>query len=80
MTLEQDIYAAIRTAVSKAPAREKTAELHLQLLKYANQLRHVDRKSICEELRIGVSYTAEIGKMRNIAARLIDAGLDLSKI
>lgn len=80
MTNEQKIYAAIRDARSKAPEREKTAELHLQLLKYANELRNVNRKAICEELGIGESYTAEIGKMRNIIDRLKAAGLDTSKI
>ena len=80
MTKEQEIYALIRKKRQMAPEGEKTAELHLQLLKYAKALSHVDRKAICEELGIGESYKAEIGKMRNIVKRLQSAGLDLERI
>lgn len=80
MTNEQKIYNAIKEARLLAKEGEKTSELHLQLLKHANSLKHVDRKAICEELGIGESYTAEIGKMRNIVDRLVAAGLDLDKI
>ncbi|MDU4843883.1 MAG: transcription factor [Leclercia adecarboxylata] len=80
MTHEQKIYASITKARQLAPSGHKTSELHLQLLKHALDLYHVDRKVICEELHIGQSYTAEIGKMRNIVDRLVAAGLDLNKI
>ncbi|MDZ5700951.1 MULTISPECIES: HTH-like domain-containing protein [Enterobacter cloacae complex] len=80
MTDEQKIYSAIKEARLLAKQGEKTSELHLQLLKYSNALKHVDRKAICEELGIGESYTAEIGKMRNIVDRLLAAGLELDKI
>ena len=80
MTDEQKIYSAIKEARLLAKQGEKTSELHLQLLKYSNALKHVDRKAICEELGIGESYTAEIGKMRNIVDRLLTAGLELDKI
>lgn len=80
MTGEQKIYDSIKNARLMAREGEKTSELHLQLLKHANSLKHVDRKSMCEELGIGESYTAEIGKMRNIVDRLVAAGLDLDKI
>lgn len=80
MTSEQKIYHNIKQARLNAEPGKKTAELHLQLLKYANELRNVDRKAICEELGIENSYAAEIGKMRNIIDRLIAAGLEPSKI
>lgn len=80
MTDEQKTYSAIKEARLLAKQGEKTSELHLQLLKYSNALKHVDRKAICEELGIGESYTAEIGKMRNIVDRLLAAGLELDKI
>jgi len=80
MKKEQEIYKAIKSARSKAPVGEKTAELHLQFLKYAQDLSSVDRKAICEELGISKTYTAEIGKMRNIVDRLVKAGLDVNKI
>lgn len=80
MTDEQKIYSSIKEARLLAKEGEKTSELHLQLLKYSNALKHVDRKAICEELGIGESYTAEIGKMRNIVDRLLAAGLELDKI
>ncbi|WP_439212539.1 HTH-like domain-containing protein [Duffyella gerundensis] len=80
MTKEQKIFAAIKEARSKALDGEKTAELHLQLIKYADDLKHLDRKAICEELGIEKSYAAEIGKMRNIIDRLKSAGLDTAKI
>lgn len=80
MTKEQSIYTAIKDAHSKAPEGKKTAELHLQFLKYASELSHVDKIAICEELGISETYKAEIGKMRNIAQRLVAAGLNVNKI
>lgn len=80
MTEEQKMYQAIKSARSSAMPGEKTAELHLQFIKYAKELSNIDRKAICEELGISETYTAEIGKMINIADRLVNAGLDVTKI
>lgn len=80
MLREKKIYESIKSARSKATPGEKTAELHLQFLKYAQDLSNVDKKAICEELGISKTYTAEIGKMRNIVDRLVKAGLDVNKI
>lgn len=80
MTPEQKIYSAIKDARRLAANGEKTAELHLQFLKYAKELDRVDRVSVCEELGIPETYKTELGKMRNIVDRLVAAGLDVSKI
>jgi len=80
MKNEKKIYEAMKAARSEAPLGDKTAELHLQFIKYAKELCSVDRKAICEELGISTTYTAEIGKMRNIVDRLVKAGLDVNKI
>jgi hypothetical protein len=70
----------IKTAIKGAPRNNYIAELHLQIIKYADTLQNVTGKEFCEELGIGPSFGTEFAKMRKIAARLRNAGLDPSKI
>jgi hypothetical protein len=70
----------IKTAVNAAPRNGYVAELHLQIIKYAEQLEGVTGKEFCEALGIGPSFGTEFAKMRKIAARLRNAGLDPPKI
>jgi hypothetical protein len=70
----------IRTAIDAAPRNSYVAELHLQVIKYANLLEDISGKEFCEGVGIGASFGTEFLKMRKIADRLISANLDVSKI
>ena len=70
---QEYIYAEIKKALRDAPPRAKSAEMHLQLIKYADKLKHVPSDIVCD--RIGVSQS-----FRTVVNRLKAAGLDVSKI
>jgi hypothetical protein len=56
------------------------AELHLQSIKYADELSNITAREFCEELGLRPSYATEFSKMRNLTSRLKAAGLDTRKI
>lgn len=70
----------IKTAIENAPRNAYVAELHLQVIKYAEALEDVTGKEFCEALGIGASFGTEYAKMRKIAGRLREAGLDVKKL
>lgn len=70
----------IKAAIDGAPRNSYIAELHVQIIKYADALQTVTGKEFCEELGIGPSFGTEFAKMRKIAPRLRSAGLDPSRI
>ena len=70
----------IKSAIENAPRNAYVAELHLQVLKYSDVLEGVTGKEFCEALGIGASFGTEYAKMRKIAPRLVQAGLQLDKI
>ena len=70
----------IKAAIESAPRNAYVAELHVQVLKYSEVLEGVSGKEFCEALDIGASFGTEYAKMRKIAPRLIQAGLDPHKI
>jgi len=70
----------IKTAIENAPRNAYVAELHLQVIKYAEALEDVTGKEFCEALGIGASFGTEYAKMRKIAGRLKEAGLDVKKL
>ena len=70
----------IKAAINAAPRNSYIAELHLQIIKYADVLQNVTGKEFCEGLEIGASFGTEFAKMRKIAPRLRSAGLDPGKI
>jgi len=72
--------AHIKAALENAPRNGYVAELHLQVIKYADELQDVSQKEFCEGLGIGPSFGTEFAKMRKIAPRLTAAGLDVDKI
>jgi len=71
---------SIKAAIDHAPRNDYTAELHLQIIKYAHLLQTVTGKEFCQELGIGQAFGTEFAKMRKIASRLRSAGLDPAKI
>lgn len=70
----------IKAAIDAAPRNAYVAELHLQVIKYANILEGVTGKEFCAALEIGNSFGTEFAKMRKIAGRLKEAGLDPAKL
>nr|WP_234936887.1 transcription factor [Aeromonas veronii] len=66
--------------MSAAPRNQYTVELHLQMLKYADELKHVTAREFCEGVGLKESLGTEFSKMRNLTTRLKLAGLDTSKL
>nr|WP_276590922.1 transcription factor [Enterobacter quasiroggenkampii] len=77
---EQEIYQQIKQALSIAPRNQYTVELHLQMLKYADELKHVTSREFCEGVGLKESLGTEFSKMRNLTTRLKLAGLDTYKL
>ncbi|EJQ0795081.1 transcription factor [Cronobacter sakazakii] len=80
MTTEQQIYNNIKEAINKAPRNKQTVEMHLQMIKYADELRNVTAKEFIEGVGLKPSFGTEFSKMRNLTDRLKAAGLDTSKL
>jgi hypothetical protein len=70
----------VKTAINAAPRNGYVAELHLQVIKYADVLQGVTAKEFCEAIGIGPAFGTEFMKMRKIASRLRGAGLDPTKL
>ncbi|HRC45197.1 MAG TPA: hypothetical protein PLT27_14175 [Nitrospira sp.] len=69
------LFERIKRAIESAPRNGYVAELHLQVIKYADLLDGVSSKEFCEKLDLGASWGTEFAKMKKIAQRLRDAGL-----
>lgn len=77
---ESAIYEQIRTALADTPRNHYTAELHLQMIKYADRLKNVTSKEFCEGVGLKPSFGTEFSKMRNLVQRLKSAGLDVERL
>lgn len=77
---DQQIYERIRLAMNEAPRNRQTAELHLQMIKYADELKSITAKEFCEGVGLPASYGTEFSKMRNVTERLKAAGLNVNMI
>ena len=75
-----EIFKCIVDAVNNAPRNRLTAELHIQMIKYADQLKTITSKEFCEETKLPIGYGSEFSKMRNLTQRLKAAGLDTAKL
>ena len=78
--MTEQIFNNIRTAIDRAEGKTRTAKLHLQMIKYADELSGCTGREFCERLGIGISFGTEFSKMKNIAARLKCAGLNIDQI
>lgn len=74
------IFEQIKLALAEAPRNQYTAELHLQMIKFADELKHITAKEFCEEMGLKQSLGTEFSKMRNLTARLKSAGLNTDLI
>lgn len=79
-TNENVIYERIRRALAEAPRNQYTAELHLQMIKYADELRSISAKEFCERVGLRSSIGTEFSKMRKLVGRLKAAGMDTEKL
>ena len=77
---ECEIYAQIKKALQEAPRNQYTAELHLQMIKYADELKNITAKEFCEGVGLRSSFGTEFSKMRNLTQRLKAAGLQTELI
>jgi len=75
---EQEIYKRIKIALQKAPRNQYTAEMHLQMIKYADELKNITAKEFSEGVGLKSSFGTEFSKMRNLTARLKLAGLNVT--
>ena len=75
-----EILVRIKSAIDSAPRNGYIAELHLQIIKYADELEALTGKEFCEGLGIGPSFGTEFAKMRKIAGRLKQANLNVNLI
>ena len=75
-----DILARIRRAIETSPRNGYVAELHVQAIKYSEELEGVTGREFCEGLGIGPSFGTEFAKMRKLAPRLRAAGLDVDRL
>lgn len=78
--MSEAIFAKIRAALDEAPRNQYTAEMHLQMIKYADDLTSITAKEFCEGVGLQKSFGTEFSKMRNLTARLKQAGLKPSEI
>ncbi|WP_417698455.1 transcription factor [Psychromonas sp.] len=70
----------IKHALESAPRNGFMAELHLQSIKYADELGNITAREFCEALGLKPSYGTEFSKMRNLTTRLKAAGLVTERI
>lgn len=73
---ENEIYQQIKKVLADAPRNQYTVEMHLQMIKYADDLKNVTSKEFCECVGLKPSFGTEFSKMRNITQRLKAAGLN----
>ena len=78
--MSEAIFAKIRAALDEAPRNQYTAELHLQMIKYADELKSITAKEFCAGVGIRESFGTEFSKMRNLTSKLKQAGLNPHKL
>jgi len=74
------IFENIKLALDEAPRNQYTAEMHLQMIKYADELKSITAKEFCEGVGLKSSFGTEFSKMRNLTTRLKAAGLETTKL
>ncbi len=77
---EDDIYSHIKQMLESAPRNQYTAELHLQMIKYADELKNITAKEFCQGVGLRQSFGTEFSKMRNLTQRLKAAGLKTEQL
>ncbi|WP_435966742.1 HTH-like domain-containing protein [Raoultella ornithinolytica] len=63
--------------LAAAPRNQYMVELHIQSIKYADELTDITAREFCEALGLKASYATEFSKMRNLTTRLKAALLQI---
>lgn len=74
------VYQSIRRAIDTAPRNGYVAELHLQVIKYAEVFEDTSGREFCEAMKLAPAWGTEFTKMKKIAARLRQAGMNPERI
>ena len=77
---EQTIFDNIRNALDGAPRNQFTVEMHLQMIKYADDLKNITAKEFCQGVGLKDSFGTEFSKMRNLTQRLKAACLNTNQL
>ena len=77
---ENEIYKRIKQVLADAPRNQYTAELHLQMIKYADELKNITAKEFCEGVGLRSSFGTEFSKMPNLTQRLKASGFQTELI
>lgn len=77
---DQQIFTKIKNALAAAPRNQYTVEMHLQMLKYADDLNGITAKEFCQGVGLKGSFGTEFSKMRNLTQRLKAAGLQTEQL
>lgn len=75
-----DVFSEIQDALDGASPNEYVVALQLQVIKHSDALQNVTGKEFCEILSLRPSLRSDFVRMRNIAPRLKEAGLDIHRI
>ena len=84
--IKSEIFKRIKRAlVSEAPPHQRSAKIHLQMIKYADKLvdaagKKATGKEFCEGAGLPEVWGVEFNKMRNLVPYLKAAGLDVSRL
>jgi hypothetical protein len=76
LVANEAVFERMKRAIDRAPRNGYVAELHLQVIKYADLLEGVTGKEFCEKLNLNAPWGTEFAKMKKIAPRLREAGLN----
>lgn len=74
------IFKHIQTALKRAPRNSYSAEVCIQIIKWAPELEGLRAQEFCEGTRIPLGYIADFSKMRKISQRLVASGFDVKKL
>lgn len=80
MSKQQEIYSAIKEAISQAPEGDKTVELHIQIIKNAPFLQNISGREFVECIGYKKSFQTDFNIMRKISNRLVASGIDVSTL
>ncbi|WP_459176930.1 HTH-like domain-containing protein [Ewingella americana] len=80
MSKQQEIYSSIKEAISQAPEGDKTVELHIQIIKNAPNLQNISGREFVESIGYKKSFQTDFNIMRKISNRLVQSGVDVSKL
>lgn len=54
--MKNEIFESMKTALNLAPRNKYTSELHLQMIKYADELNDITAKEFCECMGLAKSF------------------------